>query len=202
MNLRNKIIKSKDNDYEEMAGAVESMRNINRHFNTGTLPNQDFSLTDLKKYIFHLIDIQEKDGSWTVASSIQILSGDETVEFVTYPSYLALGSLVLVAETLPEESFEGIENALVKGFQFIKLEGYGEDTIFQIIEMVLMLIESGIPPWLAKRKGEEIFYNTTMKLISFRDRLQSRLDAGDTVLSYGGDYKSIFELVVSGLAVL
>lgn len=202
MNLRKKVIKSKKNDYEDMGGAVEAMRNVNRHFKTGTLPNDQFSLADLETYVNHLIMIQEPDGSWTVSAFPEELAGDEKVEFAIYPTYLALGTLVLAEEYLPETEFPGRDDALRKGFSILKMEGYGEDSLFQIIEMVLMLIEAAVPPWLKSRRDNEVYYQVTMKLISFRDKLQSRIDAGDTVLSFGGDYRSIFELVVSGLSVL
>lgn len=202
MNLRKKIVKSEKNDFEKMAGSVEAMRNVVRHFKVGTLPNDEFSLEDYREYCEHLIQIQEINGSWTVAGDPSFLSGDEVVEFITYPSYLALGALVMHDEILSGELLEGRDKALVNGFSQAKLEGYGEDSLFQTIEMVFMMIEAGIPPWLVNMRSEESFYPISIKLISLRDKLQSRLDGGDTILPFGGDYKEIFELVVAGLSVL
>ena len=202
MNLRKKIIKSKDNDYEKMGGAVEAMRNVVRQFRLGNLPSGEFSLEEYKNYAAHLIDIQEEDGTWTVSERPETLAEDEKVEFISYPTFLGLGTLVMAGELFPEENFSGIDEALLKGFSAIKLEGFGEDSLFQIIEMVLILIEAGIPPWLKERRDEEIYNHTAIKLISFRDKLQSRVDGGDTILSFGGDYRRIFELVVAGLEVL
>ena len=202
MNLRKTVNKSKENDYEKMGGAVESMRNVVRQFRLGNLPSEEFTLEDFQKYISHLIDIQEEDGSWTVASRPEQLADDEKVEFIAYPTFLAVGTLVMAEEFLPEADFAGFDGVLEKGFSAMKLEGYGEDSLFQIIEMVLILIEAGIPLWIADKRSIDVYNNKALKLISFRDKLQSRLDAGDTILSFGGDYREIFELVVSGLSLI
>jgi hypothetical protein len=202
VNLRKSVIKSEKNDFEDMGGAVEAMRNINRHFKTGTLPNTDFSLKDLEDYVYHLISIQEKDGSWTVSASPEQLAGDEKIEFITYPSFLALGTLVMAPDYLTEKLIEGREESLKKGFASLRLEGYGEDSLFQIIEMVLMLIEAGVPPWLKEREDDKDYQEFITSLISLREKVHSRLEKGDTTLSFGGDYRSIFELVTSGLSVL
>ncbi|MDC7220919.1 MAG: hypothetical protein PQJ59_13370 [Spirochaetales bacterium] len=202
MNLRKKVIKSKDNDYEKMGGAVEAMRNVVRHFRTGTLPNDEFSLEDLKAYTTHIIDIQEEDGTWTVSADAKQLAEDEKIEFLSYPTFIGLCTLVMADEYLPGGDFPGREEALRKGFAALKLEGYGEDSLFQMIEMIIILIEAAVPPWLKDRRSDEVYNNAALKLISFRDKLQSRLDAGDTILSFGGDYREIFELVTSGLSVL
>jgi hypothetical protein len=202
MNLRKIIIKSKENDYEKMGGAVEAMRNVVRHFRLGDLPSSEFSMEELKEYIAHLIDIQEENGTWTVSANPEQLSEDEQVEFVSYPTFLGLGTLVMADEFLPKENFKGREESLRKGFFALKLEGYGEDSLFQMIEMILILIEAEVPVWLKNKRTDDILNNKAVKLISFRDKLQSRLDAGDTILPFGGDYREIFELVTSGLAVL
>ncbi|MBN2627864.1 MAG: hypothetical protein JXA95_14450 [Spirochaetales bacterium] len=202
MNLKKKVIKNKENDYEKMGGAVEAMRNVVRQFRLGNLPSPEFSLDDLEDYCRHLMDIQEDNGTWTVAARPEQLAEDELVEFVAYPTFIALGALVMIEEFLPDRECPGKEEVLSKGFSAIRLEGYGEDSLFQIIEMILIFIEAGVPPWLKSRRDEPGYNNTALKLISFRDKLQSRLDAGDTILPFGGDYRPIFELVVSGLSVL
>jgi len=202
VNLRKKIIKNKENDYEEMAGAVEAMRNVVRQYRLGNLPSGEFSLNDLEEYCRHLIDIQEEDGSWTVSSRPDELAEDEKVEFLVYPTYIGLGTLVMADEYLPGRDFPGREEALARGFAALKLEGYGEDSLFQVIEMILMLIEAGVPPWLGNRRDRAEYKPAAAHLVAFRDRLQNRLDRGDTVLPYGGDYRPIFELLVAGLSVL
>ena len=202
MNLRKTVNKSKENDYEKMGGAVESMRNVVRQFRLGNLPSEDFTLEDFQGYVSHLIHIQEEDGSWTVASYPEQLGDDERVEFISYPTFLGVGTLVMAEEFLPAADFPGFDDVLKKGFSAMKLEGYGEDSLFQIIEMVLILIEAGIPLWIKDKRSIDVYNHKALKLISFRDKLQSRLDAGDTILSFGGDYREIFELVVSGLSVI
>ncbi|MDC7224620.1 MAG: hypothetical protein PQJ60_12825 [Spirochaetales bacterium] len=202
MNLRKQVVKSRENDYEKMGGVVESMRNVVRHFRVADLPSEEFTLDDLKAYISHIIDIQEEDGTWTVSAHPEQLSEDEKVEFVSFPSFLGVSTLVMAEEYLPDEDFPGREDALEKGFAALKLEGYGEDSLFQMIEMILILIEAAVPPWLKSKRSRQVYNHTAVKLISFRDRLQSRLDAGDTILSFGGDYREIFELVTAGLSVL
>ena len=202
MNLRKTVIKSKENDYEKMSGAVESMRNVVRQFRLGNLPDEEFSLDDFRDYINHLIDIQNEDGTWTVASRPDQLAEDERVEFISFPTFLGVGALVMADEFLPGEEFPGLDEAREKGVSAIKLEGYGEDSLFQMIEMILILIEAGIPVWIGDKRSHEIYGRKVRELIFFRERLEARLDGGDTVLPFGGDYRAIFELVVSGLSVL
>ena len=202
---------NKDNDYEDMASRVGARRIFLENILAGKVPNEKYGIGPLKIYCQSLIDRQRigvpglKDGSWSVSPDPLGVAEEDRMDYHYFPTFIALSTLIACSRKFPEEigSLGGLEDALIKGFRFVaagNLEGYGFNSLFQQVESILILGSGGCIAWLMEHPNASPELNIRLKELGAE--FQNRLDSGDTVLSFGGDYKRQFSLAVKILEPL
>jgi len=206
-----KFFVNKDNDYGEMTERVGARRIFLDNVLAGKVPNDEYGVEKLLAYCQSLIDGQRKgvsgleDGSWSVSPDPSEVSEEDLMDYHYFPTFIAIAMLTTCAEKFPEEigSLPGLEEAILQGYQFAlgcNLEGYGYNSLFQQLESILILGSGGCISWLAKHP--EACPGMVKRLREIGADYQSLLDKGDTVLSFGGDYKLQYTLAVSYLEPL
>ncbi len=206
-----KFFVNKDNDYGNMAERVGARRIFLENVLSGKVPNDEYGVDKLKAYCESLIEGQRmgvpglEDGSWSVSPDPSGVSEEDKVDFHYFPTYVALSMLLACSKKFPREigSLPGLEEALHRGFRFAitgNLDGFGFNNLFQQVESILILGSGGCPGWLAE--NPEVCPALNKRLKELGNEFRARLETGDTVLSFGGDYKTQFTLAVKLLQPL
>ena len=206
-----KFFVNKDNDYNDMAERVGARRIFMENVIAGRVPNEEYTLDKLVFYCQSLIDGQRRDvpglpdGSWSISPDPSEISEEDQVDYHYFPTFIALSTLIFSAKKFPREigALPGLDEALAGGFEFAltgNLEGYAFNSLFQQIESVLILGSGGCPSWLAEHPS--VCPALAERLREIGLDYQNRLEKGDTVLSFGGDYKPQFSLAVKFLKPL
>jgi len=182
----------KSDDFEKMGALVSGMRNmvIEKSKDNSPAVSQDM----WRKFINSLIDSVEDEFYWTVASEESGLPPDESIEFTRFPTAVALSALALDQLKFPGEMASIGIVVFKKGSDIFPLEGFGEDSYFQICEILLIFGEGSLYQWLKKSGQSE---RLLFQLDQWKEKLQEKLQSGDTRLSFGGDYKEIYKTILS-----
>jgi hypothetical protein len=206
-----KFFVNKDNDYEKMASRVGAHRIFLENILAGNVPNEEYPLDQLVLYCRSLIDGQRAgvpglpDGSWSVSPDPSGVSEEDCMDYHFFPTLIAISLLTLCAGKYPEEigTLPGLEKALERGYAFIltgNLEGFGFNSLFQQVESILILGSGGCPAWLASHPDASPALVERLREIG--QSYKNRLEKGDTLLSFGGDYKPQFALALKSLQPL
>ena len=205
-----KFIINKDNDYEKMTSRVGQMKIFLEHILAGRVPNEEYSADSLLGFCRSLVEGQRggepglAEGSWSVCSSPLDIAEDDRMDYHFFPTFIALSLLVGCAGKDPRvRDIPGFDEALKKGFSFAvseNLEGYGFNSFFQQMEAILILGSGACPSWL--QSHPECCPPMAQRLGLLGVEYKKRLDKGDTILSFGGDYKIQFQLATKFLAPL
>lgn len=197
-----KFLINKDNDYEKMTSRVGQMRIFLDHILAERIPNKTFSQDSLLEYCRSLVEGQRGEmeglqaGSWSVSPAPGEVAEDDRVDYHFFPSYIALATLVHCGlKDSRVREIPGYEDALKNGFAFAvssDLNGYGFNSLFQQMEAVLILGSGSCPAYL--RSHPDCCPDLLRRLQELHDDFRTRLDSGDTVLSFGGDYRKQFAL--------
>jgi squalene cyclase len=177
-----------------MAALVGGMRNSMNMIARGE--EQFITPQHWREYIQSLLDAQDDTGRWTVAENPMELPPEEQVEFIQFPWALALASLALDFQLFPECQTKNSLQAFDKGAQAFSLKGFGEDDVFQVCEILMIFIEGQLPQWLKTHDRPSALQD---QLEQWHQDFQKKLDSGNTVLPYGGDYSPIFKEILQGL---
>jgi len=206
-----KYFVNKTNEYEDMTSRVGALRIFLENILSGQVPNDEYGVEKLTRFCQSLIDGQRigvaglRDGSWSVSPDPSEISEEDLVDYHYFPTYIALSLLITCSEKYPEEigSLPGLNEVLIRGFEFSltgNLEGFGFNSLFQQVESVLILGSGGCIRWLADHP--EVCPSLAARLKEIGGEYKSRLEKGDTVLPFGGDYKPQFTLALKTLEPL
>jgi len=206
-----KFFVNKDNDYSDMSERVGARRIFLDNVLAGKVPNDDYGVEKLIVYCQSLIDGQRKavpglnDGSWSISPDPSEVSEEDLMDYHYFPTFIAIAMLTACARKFPEEigSLTGLDEAIVQGYKFAigcNLEGYGFNSLFQQLESVLIMGSGGCISWLVNHP--DACPGIVKRLREIAADYQSHLDKGDTVLSFGGDYKRQYTLAVTYLEPL
>lgn len=194
MNLTGEFRKS--DDFEKMGALVSGMRNMVIQMSGKGKKPSPVTEEMWRGFIDSLIENVEEAHYWTVALEEPGLPGDESVEFTQFPTAVALAALALDQAMFPQVLSEAGTLIFQKAASRFSLEGYGEDSIFQICEILLIFIEGDLPAYLRKSSQAPELLE---QLDQWRDNFSSKIETGDTILPFGGDYKEIYQLILKGL---
>lgn len=187
MNIAKKYIKRETYDYEKLCNSAGGMRNAIKIAGKQNWIPEEYTEEDFNKYVESLWSGREDNGSWCPAPNSEKLPPDEVIEFCIFPTILALGAISLRWGMLSEDQKSLASNSM--DWLAERFKGYGEDSIFQLAEMIFMMSESNFIEFIRKE-------NLGSKLQDELDKLSKewneKLDNGDTVLPYGGDYKDTY----------
>lgn len=200
MVLMKKFYKSKDDDYENMSKITGSMRLVLKALDKGLIPHAQYTEEQLIAFSKSLISQQEDDGSWRVNKTDVIISEEDEMDFVFFPSQIAASILSFVKQNHSISELSGIEEAISRGLKFAvsrKLEGYGYNNPFQTLESIIIFIEGSVIELL--NQDPRICPSCYNRLIELKEEIQDLVDKGDTKMEYGGDYKEQYESVLKGL---
>ena len=200
-----KFFVNKDNDYEDMVSRVGAHRIFLENILAGRAPNEEYGIEKLKVYCQSLIDGQRKgvsglqDGSWSVSPDPSGVAEEDQVDFHYFPTFIALAALTTCSGKFPEDigTLPGLDEAIALGYEFAisgNLDGYGFNSLFQQIESILILGSGGCPAWLMDHP--DICPAMVKRLREIGEDYKKRLAAGNTAMSFGGDYKTQFALAV------
>lgn len=162
-------------DIDEMDRKVRELREVLETLAGGGIPSPGYTVDDLERLCASLVREQRNDiprlvpGSWCVAPSIEDMDSDARVEFVFFPTYLAVAILTRALREHPElkERIPGYEKAIKEGLEFStmrELMGHGYDARAEMIDAVTILAmgqvdryledEPAVCPGLAKLLAE------------------------------------------------
>jgi len=118
-------------DIGEMDRKVRELREVLEELARGRIPAPHYTTADLEHLCGSLVRGHRNDiprlvpGSWCVAPSIEGMDSDARVEFVFFPTYLAVAILTRALRGCPglEERIPGYEKALRGGLAFSALRG-------------------------------------------------------------------------------
>jgi len=189
MNLVGTIRKS--DDFEKMGALVSGMRNmvIEMGKETSLLVTEEM----WRSFIDSLVDGVETELYWTVASEESGLPPEDSVEFTRFPTAVALAALALDQQKFPGALSEAGSSLFCRAADQFSLEGYGEDSVFQICEILLILGEGQVYSWLKQSGQSAELFN---QLDQWKQLLQEKFQSGDTRLPYGGDYAEIYRTII------
>lgn len=201
---------NEDNDYERMTSRVGQMRIFLDHILAGRVPNEKFTQDSLLQYCRSLVEGQRDEmegleaGSWSVSPAPLEIAEDDRNDYHFFPTYIALATLVYCGEKDSRvRDIPSYKDVLQKGFAFAvssDLNGYGFNSLFQQLEAVIILGSGSCPSYL--KRHPECCPKMLNRLRELGTEFQNRLDSGDTVLSFGGDYKKQFTLACNLLEPL
>lgn len=194
MNLTTKFRKS--DDFEKMGALVSGMRNMVIQTAADKEASSPIKESVWREFIDSLLDSIEEKGYWTVALDEPGLPGDESVEFTRFPSAVALSALALDMHKYPQAGNEKRKEVFQKAASCFPLKGYGEDGVFQVCEILLIFIEGNLPSFL---RESGLSPELLSQLDQWSSEISGKLERGDTILPYGGDYKDIYQQILKGL---
>jgi len=194
MNLTKKIRKS--DDFEKMGALVSGMRNMVIQTAAGKDAVTPIKEEAWRGFIDSLLNSVEEKYYWTVASDEGALPMDESIEFSRFPTAVALAALALDMQKYPQAGSEQRKEVFQKAADTFPLEGYGEDGVFQVCEILMIFIEGNLPVFL---RESGLSPELLGKLDRWAEDITEKLDRGDTLLPYGGDYKEIYKQILKGL---
>jgi len=151
-------------DIEEMDRKVRELREVLEVLAGGGIPGPGYTVDDLERLCESLVRGQRNDiprlvpGSWCVAPSIEGMDSDARVEFVFFPTYLAVAILTRALREHPElkERIPGYEKALKEGLGFSArrgLMGHGYDANTEMREAVGILEMGQVGGYLEEEPG-------------------------------------------------
>jgi hypothetical protein len=120
------------------------------------IPCEDYTIDDLSKLCFSLVEGQRNDiewlkpGSWCVAMpGCAKMPLDARVDFVMFPTYIAISILTFCINNFPtiKVSLEGKTDALKLGYTFatgMKLNGHGYDAEHERKRAIEILRKGGV----------------------------------------------------------
>jgi len=137
-------------DIDEMDRKVRELREVLEELAGGGIPGPGYTVADLERLCGSLVRGQRNDiprltpGSWCVAPNIEGMDSDARVEFVFFPTYLAVAIITRALRGCPglEESIPGYEKALRGGLAFSALRGlmgHGCDARAEMMDAVTIL---------------------------------------------------------------
>lgn len=151
---------STDADICEMHAISRGMRRLLSRFASGRIPSREYRVSDLKRFCESLVRGQRNDirgfkpGSWCLAPTAE-MPEDARVEFVFFPTYLAVAILTLFRRRYPDfaREIQGFDKALLAGMQFCTyrgLEGHGYQTEKEKIDAFRTLLQGGVLEYLTE----------------------------------------------------
>ena len=150
----------------DMQKAVDDMLELFNKFHSGEIPNENYTLDDLKKLCESLIEAQEtmmvKDcdgneievGYWYVSTNPSMPS-DASVDFLYFPTYIAISMLTKFMQRYPEiaKSIPNYMDTLKKGYRgasLRELRGHGFEALEDMIRALKILNTGGVIEYLSK----------------------------------------------------
>ncbi len=195
--------KSKDDDYESMSAITGCFRLVLKALDKGLIPHDSYTELELISFSRSLINNQEPDGSWPVHRPEDTISEEDQIDFVYFPTQIACSILSHVKQNHNCRELADIDEVLTKGLKFSnskKLEGFGFNSMFQKLESMIIFTEGSVPKLL--NSDPRICPSLYDTLIESKEEIQKRVDSGDTVIEFGGDYRETFEFILKGLTNL
>jgi len=196
-------------DIKSMSQKVNDMKNLLEKIAIGEIPNEStYTLSDLKKFCKSLIRNQRNElksirpGSWCIVPTEIAEEGmpsDARVDFVFFPTYLAISILTRVLLDYPEvpKQIPNYYEVLRKGFIFAtyrKLRGHGYNAESEMIEAIKILSLGKVPKYLALNPD---FCPEMLQILKdIKKELTEALEKGETKGPWGEDYTEGFKSVV------
>lgn len=139
---------------------ASALRKLFDSFLRQVIPNADFTLAQLTRFVESLVRNQRgagsfivEPGSWSLISLDEDAPSDVRVDYIFYPTYYAVSLLTLFLHCYPEqaERIKGYKEALHKGLRFAGMRGllgHGLEAREQREEAVRILMRGEVPEYL------------------------------------------------------
>lgn len=192
-------------DFNRMGELIEEMKWFLRALSIREIPNEEYSMEQVEKYILSLLVGQEKSkesplcGSWCVSPETAGMPSDSRVDFIYQPSYMATAilSIALFDHPITTLLMPGYLYSLSVGLKFCtgrRLSGHGYSADQGAAEAIKIL-SAGKVQLLLKQNPE---YCPELEKI-MEDKVKEmtqRLESGDTLSPWGGDQREMLEEAV------
>lgn len=166
-----------------------ALRRMFDEFVRGTIPNDDYTIARLTRFVRSLVRRQRgvgkfivKPGSWSLISLNEGAPSDVRVDYVFFPTYYAVSLLTLFLQLYPERvsRIKGYGDVLHKGFLFASMRqlwGHGIEGGEQRDEAVDILMRGGVPEYLRDNANEYPECRPLLDAISdYAKELEKRID--------------------------
>lgn len=165
--LPRSFVIAKKVDTTHMGKLVADMQRLLEAFACGELPNERYTRKHLQDYCRSLIENQRgeltwasdssrvKEGSFCVAPDAEGMGSDARVDFIMFPTYIAVALLTRFLLTYPEEagaipSFkEGLRLGMVFS-SYQELRGHGYDSEREMFDALDILKLGRVPEYLSR----------------------------------------------------
>ena len=191
-------------EVRKMENIVNAMRDLLEKLVSGEIPNVDtYTRSDLKDFCTSLIngqrnDIGLKSGSWCVAPSAKDFPSDARVDFVFFPTYIAISILTRVLVDYPEipEQIPNYAEVLRKGFKFAtyrRLRGHGIGAELEMIDAIEILSSGNVTKYIASNPD---FCPELLHILKdIKEDFATALQKGVTAGPWGEDYIKALKFV-------
>ncbi|MBN2616683.1 MAG: hypothetical protein JXR64_00075 [Spirochaetales bacterium] len=191
-----------DMDFENQGAIVGLMKDVVTYLKEDKIPNEKYTINDIKIYLKSLIDLQRKEeivkNSWSVAPEPQNTPEDEEVDFHFFPTYLAVATLSLAKQKYPEitEEIPGYMEALKLGMEYAvsnKFNGFGFNSNFQRLEAAILLSKGDVAQFLLQNPTlcPDLLQELKEVLLEVTDAVKNKKIINDFGINLGNEYKAI-----------
>ena len=211
MILPRKFTLSEDNDYEHIAAASGRLRALLEAFTAGELP-REYGMKQLAGYARSLLEVQRDDGSFSSYIEPERLDADVRRDALSFVTWAALAFLCRFEDAWKKAgeraggdfgvSSENWAAGISAAFRCLSAGDFnfpesGAAEPVQQVEAVLILSSGGIPGRL--KANPEIAPEMKTGLNNLKEDFQSRLDTGNTSLTGGIEYESLFRMALEAM---
>ncbi len=192
----------RDMDFEHQGAIVGLMKDVVTFLQKDQIPDEKYTMEDIKKYVITLIDLQRKEdivkNSWSVAPEPENTPEDEEVDFHFFPTYLAVATLSLIKQKYPEMALEldGFDSALKTGMFYAvsnQFKGFGFNSDFQRLEAAILLSKGKVAELLLENPDlcPELLVELKAVLSEVVTAVQNKKIVNDFGINLGNEYKAV-----------
>jgi len=198
-------------ELEAMTNTVAEMQDILDKLDNNEIPSANYPLESLIMFCTSLVNGQRNDmehfkkGSWSIAPD-EPMPSDARVEFVFFPTYIAIAILSKFMQLFPEEasSIATYRSAISMGLLFSthrRLSGHGYDAVEGMVQAVTILDKGDVPKLLSDDR--ELSYEMFVLLRSIKSDLDKNITEGRCTAGWGdADFTNKYQQVSEMLDIL
>ncbi len=154
-------------------------------------PAADLNMLQWRDYLTSLVAGQRfdlsrsKPGSWCVAVDDNDMPKDARVDFIWFPSYVAVATMIQASQKMPDviARITGFEDSLRHGLEFVantRLSGHGYGEPIERCEAIHLLFSAGVFDFIKREPHFSPAFLAMLKQV--KQELQERIDKKQTVV--------------------
>lgn len=183
-----------DSIYFRTASSIEQMSEIRKTMEERLrtiCTSSHLNREDWHGYLTSLVQGQRfdlsrsKPGSWCVAIDDDDMPKDARVDFIWFPSYYAVSTMIQASQQMPDviARIPGFEDSLRHGLEFAantRLSGHGYGEPIERCEAINLLFSAGVFDFIKREPHISPAFLAMLKEV--RQELQERIDEKQTVV--------------------